>query len=102
MKIKELLDSETKWTKGSMAKDKEGNAVPYGSQEATCYCLLGAAHLCYSVSPEVDVGDSKFYEIRNKMYDKIQAEYGCSGVMGFNDLKADFAMVRKLIEELDV
>lgn len=47
MKIKELLNDESKWTQGAYARDAQGRATTTFAQSATCFCLIGAAKACY-------------------------------------------------------
>lgn len=102
MKIKDIFTDESKWTTGAMARNTNGEEVPFNSDEAVCYCLLGAAHKCYTVSVEVDKGNTKYYEIRNRMFEFVQKKYNIIGLMGFNDGIAKFKDVRQLVEELDI
>jgi len=37
-----LVDTPDKWTKGSYAKDGQGRQVPSYSEQAQCFCTLGA------------------------------------------------------------
>jgi len=43
-KIKNLLSSEDKWTKGKSARNKDGGAANVQSNNAVCWCLTGAIH----------------------------------------------------------
>lgn len=49
MKPSELLAKPENWTKGSFAKDKHERLVHPTSQDATCYCLIGALVKCNSL-----------------------------------------------------
>jgi hypothetical protein len=40
--VEVLLSDETKWCKGSLARNKWGRPVLPGSRSATCWCLVGA------------------------------------------------------------
>lgn len=42
MLMSEIFTDESKWTKGSAAKDKDGNIVSCLEPEATCFCFYGA------------------------------------------------------------
>lgn len=39
--LRGLLAEPSHWTKGSFAKDKEGEPCSSGGAEATCFCLVG-------------------------------------------------------------
>lgn len=87
MKIKELLSDESKWTKGAIARDKDGVQTWSGSPNAYQWCLVGAIHKCYSNSSHIE---------------QILANYfKGSSIAVFND-NATFAEIRKVIEELDI
>jgi hypothetical protein len=47
MKAYELISSPFKWTKGCFARDRHGAAISEYSDDATCFCLVGAIHKCY-------------------------------------------------------
>lgn len=94
MKIRELLTDESKWTKGTYGRDRQGNPVPYYSQKATAFCLSAAIFRCY---PQQNKG--------TKLYRKIQKILGIGrkSIPGWNDDPArTFAEVKALVEELDV
>lgn len=40
--IKNLLSDETKWTRGVLARDEEGNSVNPSHPKACQWCLMGA------------------------------------------------------------
>lgn len=46
MKIKDFLNKDN-WIKGHNARDRHGNPVGSESEEACCWCLLGAIVKCY-------------------------------------------------------
>ena len=47
MKAWELLSDKSKWTKRAFARGGNGEAVDARSEEATCWCTLGAIQRCY-------------------------------------------------------
>lgn len=49
MKIHELLSDPAKWTQDANARDKHGNPVNAESEDAVCWCLIGALYKCYPV-----------------------------------------------------
>lgn len=94
MKIKELLTDETKWTKGSFAKDKYCTAVFATSSNAICWCLSGAMIKCYSGDEYISVSKLVSNRLRRLSFGDI---------IKFNDdSEITFENVRNLIEGLDI
>lgn len=46
-RVKRLLDSPYKWTKGADARTKDGDSVVQSHPDAVCWCLSGAIMHCY-------------------------------------------------------
>lgn len=44
IEARKKIKNPENWTKGSYAKDKDGNKVDYKSTVATCWCTLGAIY----------------------------------------------------------
>ena len=86
MKIRELLSDESKWCRGSLSLDKEGNKIDPIDSQACCWCLYGACMKCYD-----------FY---NNIIEKILIKIGCY-IDDWND-KSTFQEVKNLVEELDI
>jgi hypothetical protein len=95
MKIKELYDSPSRWTRGWFARDKDGDRASTFSQEAVCFCLAGAVEKCYPASKEGD-------EIAYKLENAIRAKGFGRGYINWNDEVATFEDVKSLVEELDI
>lgn len=91
MKIQELLSDESKWTRGEIARGKNGEPIYHHSEDATCWCLYGAALKCYTVGSE-----------RTKVLNKISDSIGLISIRYYNDTIASFQDIRKLVEELDI
>jgi len=47
LKVRELLSDESKWTKGTYARNSENIRVYATSLEASRWCLVGALRKCY-------------------------------------------------------
>lgn len=97
MKIKELLNDRSKWTKGWYARDSFGADHPVDSQYACKFCLSGAVLKCYS--------ESERQTIYNKLMKAIKELYGLhlTNVPMFNDSSnTTFEMVRAVIKKADV
>lgn len=47
MKAWQLLTDESKWCKGSNARDSCGNSVSSDSPSAVCFCLRGSIYKAY-------------------------------------------------------
>lgn len=91
MKIKELLSSSRKWTKGAFAKDESGSPVASMSYRAVCYCLIGATRHCYNNPDD-----------QNNILSIIEAKIKQS-IPSWNDApERTFDDIRKLVEELDI
>jgi hypothetical protein len=91
MKVRELLSDESKWTKGSVARDFEGHFLLNPLDGRACsWCLVGALCYCYSV---FDNGPSI------KVIDRL----GVRSLSKWNDApERTFAEVKALVEELDI
>lgn len=90
MKIKELFTDESKWTKGRLYGDKNGQTTVQLS-EAESFCLLGACTKCYR-----DLDER--VKIENKIYEAILPSFT---VGRFNDTHS-FTEVKELVERLDI
>ena len=47
MKAYELLADAKNWTRGTSARDAQGNETGALSEDATCWCIYGAITKCY-------------------------------------------------------
>lgn len=47
MKAYELLDSSSKWTQGTFARDSDGYSVYPTHKDAVQWCVMGALDVCY-------------------------------------------------------
>lgn len=89
MKIQELLTDSTKWTQGEMSLAADGRIISSSSDEAVCWCLLGAMIKCYSKPLEVMVKVKEYLEVDN--------------LAGWNDSPTrTFDDIRKLVTNLDL
>jgi hypothetical protein len=93
MKIHELLDSPSKWTKGCLAADANGEIVGEHDPSARCWCLIGAIYKCYE--PE---SHEKVWRALDRVRAKIGEEYN---IGDWND-NHEFKDVQKLCKELDI
>lgn len=91
MKIKELLDVESKWTQGVNARDQLHQSVEVHHPNARQWCLLGAVHKCYSG----DMFTLVWNRIRSKVSNYFPHRWN-------DDPKRTFAEVRALVVELDI
>lgn len=94
MKIKELLNDESKWVQGWYSVDKDGAVVPPNVPEACCWCLEGATMRCYGTD-EPDI-------THNKIRPHLPKEYEGNVVRFNDDAKTTFEDIRKVIEKADV
>lgn len=92
MKVRELLDVESKWTKGCEASDARGYSVDFNASGASTWCLLGAIHKCYTDEGMIIV-----------LYNKILETLNVKWVGKWNDApNRTFNDVKQLIMELDI
>ncbi len=89
MKVKELLTDKTKWIKGYYAVNKAGDFVSQHSDEATCWCLVGAIYRCYP-----GVG-------REHVLDTVHSRIG--NITIWNDsTERTFQNIKDLVNSLDI
>lgn len=91
MKIQDLLTDESKWTKGTYARDATGAAVDDQDPAAVAWCLTGAAFKCYGFNPT-----------SCRLIREMAVETACAALPYWNDEHATFPEVRALIERLDI
>lgn len=98
MKLKKLFSSKRKWTQGELAKDSRGNFAEPLSNEAVCWCLLGAIEKCYG----------RRTKLSKKVLEKIdyhlfQSLVGEGPVAVWNDDPyRKFRDIKKLVDTLDI
>ena len=97
MKVKELLSSPEKWTKGCAAKDSRGMLCPSDDPRACRWCLIGALMKCY--------GEDGMFRMLGMFYPRIPAV----GTSHFNDVavwndapERTFEDVQQLVTYLDI
>lgn len=76
-RVRVRLDSPERWTRGEYARNKNGRSAFVDSEEATCWCLIGALWV------ESNVGDIPV-EIRWAAQDVLAREVGFA-LPFFND-----------------
>lgn len=92
MKVRELLDDASKWTRGAFAANVFGEHVPYDAPSAACWCLRGAIFRCYGRQTE------QSERVSNLVYATLDAP-----IATWNDCRGrKFADVKALVEELDI
>lgn len=91
MKVWQLLSDESKWTKGFAARSVYGAPIDPRSNEAVCWCLVGAIARCYG-------DDVHFHNVRNLIADKVGRTEA-----SWNDTpKRTYSEVYALVKELDI
>lgn len=94
MKVHELLSDETKWCRGNLALDAEGNPRRPSDPLAIRWCMIGAFMKCYEDSAEIGMCD--------EIYDLVREKCN-SPIAKFNDnLKTTFQQVKQLFLDLDI
>jgi hypothetical protein len=108
MKIWELFDQETKWTKGSYGRcvGRLGTLLSCGSkdEDACCWCLAGAINKCYPG------GKTEHGNVYVLLADAISEKTGHQSdrlahdiIVSWNDAPSrTFQEVYDLVKELDV
>jgi hypothetical protein len=93
MKMRELLSDESKWTKGTMARNESGIAISTTNGEACCFCLWGAMVWCYGLDL------SEYSRVKKQ----IQVELGLDTIGQWNDQpERTFEEVQALVQKLDI
>ena len=61
----EVLTDESKWVKGTLAKDKDHKDTWPLNPEAVAWCLIGLQQLCYG-------GTDEYYIVMKKITDELE------------------------------
>ena len=77
IEVRKLLQSPKAWTKGTYARDADGNKVSSYDKNAVCWCLQGAIH------KSSERGHST--EIWDVMENFLREKYGYSTITSYND-----------------
>lgn len=99
MKVKDLLNSPERWTKGAMKRDANGNNLGdrLNWEKACSFCLWGAINYVY------DEGER--FEIKNRLRPIIQkrSNYKFFTITGYNDDPATkFEDIQAVMNEADI
>lgn len=96
MKVKDLLNRKTKWTKNFIAKTKNNRPTTSRSADAVKWCLYGAVMKCY--------GPKSSLKACSKLERALQLLYpNKHSVVAFNDnRKTTFKDIRKLLKEANI
>ena len=96
MKLRKLIDSREKWTKGVGARNKRGRACPPDSVWATKWCLDGGLEVCYRR------GDG-FAVAREAVESACDRLYGTRNYISWQDSRTvDWLQVARLLNEAGV
>jgi len=89
---RELLSNKAKWTTRLYAKGKHKESVDPISEEATCFCSLGALMRVNGHSKDIYdrldgglAGEDALHEAATRMIRKYARNEGVNGTVGFND-----------------
>jgi hypothetical protein len=97
MKMMELLNRKTKWTRHSFAETKTGKATTTANKSATKWCLYGALLKCYPTQKRAMKVSQKLNLALQKLYPDDHS------IIYFNDSpKTTFKDIRKLLKEANV
>lgn len=99
MKIHELFhDDPTRWTQRVYARDVTDSGCLPENPDAVCWCLAGAALLCYaSYGPDGPVSLGEYDRIMARLRGRV------GDVTAWNDApRRTFAEINALVKDLDV
>jgi hypothetical protein len=102
MKVRELLSAPEAWTKGYYANDKDGGMVYPESEEAVCWCLSGAINRCYSGLSDRRFAEAKLEASIRELFPNLKVHQHDSLIVAFNDHKATYGDIRKVVEHADI
>ena len=89
-KAADLLEN-VGWTKGASARNEEGYPINFGSEKATCFCLIGAILkaklmlLGYKFEDEDDKWDQSKLNALNQVSNQLGIETGLIPLAEWND-----------------
>ena len=86
-----LLFDKSNWAQKALAKDKDGNVVRLRSEDAVCWCLLGAGLKCYG---------ENWYLVETQLLSLIRGK-GFLDLINFND-NSTHEKVVELLKEAQV
>jgi len=86
MKVSDILCDESKWTKGALAKDKNGNKVDIHCPDAVCYCIMGAFGKAREFKNSIHKVWDSIYNIYGNKYKDIP-DFNDSSDTTFEDIK---------------
>ena len=97
MKVYEALADPKKWTRGTLARRADGSASSWHSDDATCFCVLGAIY-------KLSMGDATEYLPRLDKVRNVLAKRGLPiGIGDFNDdPSTTHKLVLEVLKEADV
>lgn len=98
MKAWELLSDKSKWTKRAFARGGNGEVVDARSEEATCWCTLGAIQRCYLAPGRARI---KWMEMAQHLEQAPPIQRFGGIVADWNDA-ATYEEVVALLKELDI
>ena len=91
MKIKELLSDPTKWTQRVLARNEDRLEVVSDSNDAICWCLMGAFIKCY---PDKDISSDE--------WQKLSIACDRQVTIWNDDVERTFDEIKELVERLDL
>ena len=88
IKIKDFL-TESNWTKGQFARDEHNIGCSWEDEKAVKFCLLGAAHKCYTNEAEM-------------LHFMLERELRGDAIIWQDAPERTFAEVSALVKKLDI
>ena len=94
--VLDLLSDETRWCRGTFARNKDGYPVASDHADAVSWCLVGAVNKCYGVS-SISSGAAI-----GKLMD-LSYRRSASGISSFNDAAGrTHAQILEVVKEAGV
>lgn len=79
IEARKLLETPKAWTKGTYARDADGNKVSSYDKNAVCWCLEGAIH---KASDSLRGHSTEIWDVMEKF---LQDKYGYLNIASYND-----------------
>jgi hypothetical protein len=101
MKMCKLLNSPARWTKGALARNRNGRAVMVRSARACRWCLMGAATVCYPEDRDYSLVVLRIHRYLRRHQAGPFARSKDSIIL-WQDHEATFAQIQEMLQELKI
>ena len=105
MKLKDLINDRSKWTKGKFARDKDSKECLINSPNAVKFCIIGGLTKCYCFDAEGNrfarlTRENPYFMKLSAAIKQLHPHITC-GESSFNDLST-WDEVKAVLELADV